>query len=200
MSSPFPEDSTVEKINEEFQNFHEEKNEPPPSIKESSMDKIKKLSNDLGVDQIREDVDAVKQSIQLLHESQQGIIDSMNQLVTSINNGGGGVSQPQSQPSNGNTGMSNMSPENLQMLVGMIDGLVDTYKKIKGNDAAPQPVQLISQDTINQKMQQSFMDDLQTGESIRKFITDALKKKATQQVVKQSMQSIGSEEPIHGPE
>lgn len=199
MSSPFPEDSTVEKINEEFQNFHEEKNEPPPSIKESSMDKIKKLSNDLGVDQIREDVDAVKQSIQLLHESQQGIIDSMNQLITQLNDNGG-ASQQQPASSNGNTGMSNMNPENLQMLVGMIDGLVDTYKKIKGNDAAPQPVQLISQDTINQKMQQSFMDDLQTGESIRKFITDALKKKATQQVVKQSMQSIGSEEPIHGPE
>lgn len=47
-------------------------------------------------------------------------------------------------------------------------------------------------------MTKAFFDDLETGESIRKFISDTLKKKATQAIVKQSLGNMGQIE--HTPE
>jgi hypothetical protein len=40
-------------------------------------------------------------------------------------------------------------------------------------------------------MTRAFYDDLETGESIRQFISDALKKKATKTIVNQSLSNIG---------
>ena len=209
-SSPFPSDDetvdhTVEKINEEYREYQEEQQTPPPpqTMGNSSMDKIKKLSRQLGVDRLGEDVDRVSQdiiqmksSIDQLSQSQQQMIDAMNGLITQIN-GGGGASSPQQPPANG---ISNMTPENIQSLVSVIDGLVDTWKKVKGNDAPAAPQPLISQQIINDKMQQAFFDNLETGESINNFVKNALKKRTTQTIMNTALNDIGKGDTIHEPE
>ena len=57
---------------------------------------------------------------------------------------------------------------------------------------------------INEKMKSAFLDDLETGENIRRFISDTLKRKATRTVVTQALGDMGEQPPPgrqvnHGP-
>jgi len=84
--------------------------------------------------------------------------------------------------------------DSLAALSDVAEKLMGTWKAYKG-DGTPS---LIDQDVINREMQAAFFDNLNTGKSINNFVKDALKKKATKEVLKGTMEALGQDE--HAPQ
>lgn len=146
---------------------------------EAQRQKLKALSNTLGINQIREDLDSVKTNITYLAERLGEMVKAINNVSAVISNSP--PPQITDQPQN----KINMIGELLSSPLGD-KILAKIFPENNINSIAP----LISQDLINEKMTSAFMQDLETGESIRKFIADTLKKKATQVIVKTALSDI----------
>ena len=69
---------------------------------------------------------------------------------------------------------------------------------IKGNNNPQAAAPLIDQDFINQKMKSAVLEDLETGENIRRFISTALKQKATKSVVNSALGDLGATQTNQG--
>jgi len=146
---------------------------------EAQRQKLKALSNTLGINQIREDLDSVKTNINYLAERLAEMVKAINNVSAVLSNSP--PPQVTDQPQN----KINMIGELLSSPLG--DKILSKiFPENNINSIAP----LISQDLINEKMTSAFMQDLETGESIRKFIADTLKKKATQVIVKTALSDI----------
>jgi len=76
----------------------------------------------------------------------------------------------------------------LEEYAGLVEKFSPIIDKIFPKDNAPA---LIDNETIQNKMKQTFFDNLETGESINTFIKNALKKSVTKQVINTSLADIG---------
>lgn len=134
--------------------------------------------------QLREEIDSIKIGMQQLMTKLEEIISVQNKTSQIL---GGAAQQAQGQEMPASTG-------NLIALKDILDSKLGDklLEKLFPTNSAPTQ-SLISQEVINEKMTRAFMDDLDTGESIRKFISDSLKKRATKEIVNQSLGSIGKE-------
>lgn len=153
--------------------------------KSKAKEALQKLIND--VTNQREEIDKINHNINYLAEqltATNAAVNKQTELIQQI------ITQGQVKVTSDNPQMGNIMAlkEILDSKLG--DKLLDRVFP-SNNMAAPA---LISQETINQKMTQAFMDDLDTGESIRKFISDTLKKRATKEIVNKSLGSIGQVE------
>ena len=141
------------------------------------------------VNQQRQEIDKLNQSMSYLAEKTQEIAGATDKIIKLINGGqlrqeGGAPQQDQAA--------------NIQMLGNLAEQLAPIWKMIKGNAEGPAP--LIDQEMINTKMKESFMGNLETGESINKFIKDSLKKSVTRTIINSSLKDIGnSNNEQHGP-
>lgn len=132
--------------------------------------------------QLREEIDSIKIGMTQLMQKLDEIITVQNKTSQIL---GGAQQQTQEMPAG--TG-------NLIALKDILDSKLGDKLLEKLFPTSSAPTQsLISQEVINEKMTRAFMDDLDTGESIRKFISDSLKKRATKEIVNQSLGSIGKE-------
>ncbi len=127
-----------------------------------------------------------------------GLVDELNKTNTLLNQIAQVLNQRgQTQAPNGNEEVQ--PPVNLEAIgqIGdVLEKLVSAYKNFKGSpNTAPS---LIDQDFINEKMKQSFLDNLQTGEAITTFIKDSLKKKVTKEVINTSLADMGNDS--HAPQ
>jgi uncharacterized protein YidB (DUF937 family) len=153
------------------------------------QEQLSKLSEALGINEMRHKLDQQDQSITYL-------ASRMDDIVTAINNLAANMQTPAASKLADNTGID--PAMKMQIIQDTLPRIVDkVISKIFPDTQAVAAPQLISQDLINEKMTKAFMDDLETGESIRKFISDTLKKKATQTIVKQSLGNMGM--PEHEP-
>ena len=145
-----------------------------------------KLSDSIGVTQIREEVDKLNTSVSYIAEKMAEDRNSINEILGILKN-----------PSTVTTPGEKINPmEKIEALSQLIQPLAEAYKLFKGtNENTAHP--LISQEMINEKMTRNFMDVIETGEDINSFIKDALKKKVTRTVVNQALAGIGREN--HGP-
>lgn len=131
--------------------------------------------------QQREEIDSIKTGQQYLLEQMKKIaevVDKQSQLLTGDKQG------ETNNPSNQN---------NVTMLKELLDSKLGEKLLDRFLPAEQQMSSLISQDLVNEKMKSAFMADLETGESIRNFISDALKKRATKQIVNESLKGLGSQ-------
>ena len=143
---------------------------------------------------MRTKIDQQDESLTYLAGRMDEIIKALNNSMAQLQN-----NTPQQIPAQ-MTAAGNAQLDRISQLEGIgaiVERLATTWKSLKG-ESAPAMQPLISQDIINEKMTKAFFDDLETGESIRKFISDTLKKKATQAIVKQSLGNMGQIE--HTPE
>lgn len=149
---------------------------------EQAKAKLKALSNTLGIDQMREDIDAVKININYLGERMGDMVKAINNISASLQG------QPQPQEAGAVTAPGNK----LNVLLDLFQSPIgDKLLSKLFPENQPQSITpLISQDLINEKMTNAFMQDLETGESIRRFISDTLKKKATQTIVKTALSDM----------
>ncbi len=146
---------------------------------ESKRDAVLNLVNDVKTQ--REDIDKLNQSMAYL-------IDKMDKVIT--------VLDSQSKILSNNKVEGQPNTNNFDVINQFLNSPVGEKiaSKFFPENTAPA---LISQEVINEKMQKAFMDDLDTGESIRKFISDSLKRKATKEIVNTSLGNIGKE--VHEP-
>jgi len=161
---------------------------------EAKQRKLKELAEVLGVAEMRTKIDQQDESLTYLAGRMDEIIKALNNSMAQLQN-----NTPQQIPAQ-MTAAGNAQLDRISQLEGIgaiVERLATTWKSLKG-ESAPAMQPLISQDIINEKMTKAFFDDLETGESIRKFISDTLKKKATQAIVKQSLGNMGQIE--HTPE
>lgn len=136
----------------------------------------------------RSEIDSIKEAMKVLLEQQQQIVVLVNQQTQAINNLGGG--NPQDQPLQ----QKGLNMENLSALGDVAEKLMGAWKSYKGDNTPS----LIDQETINREMQAAFFDNLNTGKSINNFVKDALKKKATKEVLKGTMEALGQDD--HSPQ
>ena len=194
----------VEEINADYVKRLEEKNKPDVqpgfSIGNSSIDLKKaeddkkreylsKLSNALGIDQHREELDKLNQSVTYLADKMSEDRSVINEILSIVKG-----NHPQVPQEN----IAHENPmQKIEALSQLIQPLAEAYKLFKGDSQAPQP--LISQEIINEKMTKTFFDNLETGESINDFIKNSLKKTVTRKIVNQALSEIGHEAAEHGP-
>ena len=160
---------------------------------------LKKLSSALGNDQMREDIDALKQSVTY-------IADKMNEFGTAINGLNSVLSEkvqvgdiPASQiPANAQNEKFKTLLELMHTPIG--EKLLNRLDPPPSQTPNPM-ANILDPSFIVKKMQESFLDDLNTGTSIRQYIQDALKKKATKSIVNQSLANIGTDSDVidHSP-
>ena len=150
---------------------------------ENSEDKILALSNVLGINKMKEQIDELNNGQNQIIGKLSEVINSMNVISQSIN--GGHVNQAASPED-----MSNPLAK-LDLLSGVIDKATQLYSVYKQNKEPIAQAPLIDQNFINQRMVDSFMEDLDTGKSISTFIKNSLKKTATKNIVNTALKDIG---------
>ena len=186
----------IEGINEEFDAIQEAKKtsniDPNLNIthqvqgeEEKKREKLRDLSNALGLPRLTEDIDNLNKSVSFLAEQSAATNEGLNKLINHIASGQAGQGVPtQGVPAQG------MDMEKIEVLGRLAESLLPIWQQIRGPPAAAPSI--ISQDVINQKMMENFMDNIETGESITKFIKDSLKKKVTKEVVNTALGNIGN--------
>jgi len=136
----------------------------------------------------RNEIDSLKEVIKVVAEQQNQLAILVNQQTQAINNIGQGKIPNTQTPGQG------LNMDSLTALSEVAEKLMSTWKSYRG-DSTPS---LIDQDVINREMQAAFFDNLNTGKSINNFVKDALKKKATKEVLKGTMEALGQDE--HAPQ
>ena len=145
--------------------------------------KMKQLVESLGIGQITEDVDVLKESVKAIATKTAECIEAVNKLTEVMQNG----QLPEAAPS-----QSNLDPAKLEQMGNFFEQLSHVWNNFKGNNNSQAPAPLIDQDFINQKMKSAVLEDLETGENIRRFISTALKQKATKSVVNSALGDLGA--------
>lgn len=185
----------IEKINEDYQNFQESKNQSDikpgldlssPSVDErvkEKAEKLKNLSAALGIDQQREEIDKLNQSVTYIADKLNETNQAVNSIAQMMQSPG---ITPAPQEGQG------MDIQKIEALGQIAEKAASIWQTFKGPQTQGQPA-LIDQSFINQKMVETFMDNLETGESINNFIKNSLKKSVTKNVINTSLKDIGSQ-------
>ena len=191
------EDKTIETINEsiqadklknlEIQNETLKKmveNRNQELKKENSEDKILALSNVLGINKMKAQIDE-------LNQGQNSIIGKLSEVITGMNN--------ITQAVNTNVNHSTESPasgnplEKIELISSLIDKLGPLYQIYKQSREPQSVAPLIDQEFINKRMVDSFLSELDTGKDISTFIKNSLKKTATKNIVNTALKDIGQD-------
>ena len=140
----------------------------------------------MGIKTISEDVDTLKESVKAMAIKMTETIEAVNKISEVLSNGPVVAPKEGTAPNQGA-----LDPEKLQQMGNFFEQLSHVWNNIKGGNAPP-PEELIGQDFIKQKMKSAVLEDLETGENIRRFISTALKQKATKSVVNSALGDLGA--------
>ncbi len=183
------ENNTAIKEKEKAIDEARERNREKFSAESQERQKLNELVEALGVKTMSEDIDNLKATVKAIAEKLSESIEAINKQNEILSNGIQAPGIPD-QTQNG------LTPEKIEMLSNVFDKLMAVFRP----PPAPAGPTTITQEFINKKMEAGILDDLETGESIRKFISDSLKKKATRTVVNEALGSMGEAPGVdHGP-
>ena len=133
--------------------------------------------------EIKEEVDILKESVKAIATKTSETIDAVNKLTEVMQNG----HLPEAAPS-----QSNLDPAKLEQMGNFFEQLSHVWNNFKGNNNSAAPAPLIDQEFINQKMKSAVLEDLATGEELRRFISRSLKQKATKAVVNTALGDLNA--------
>jgi len=150
---------------------------------EEERQKLTQLVEAMGIRQLSEEVDILKESVKAIATKTSETIDCVNKLTEVMQNG---------VPSTAETASSGLDPAKIEQVGNLVETLSNAWNTIKGNNNPQAAAPLIDQDFINQKMKSAVLEDLETGENIRRFISTALKQKATKSVVNSALGDLGA--------
>jgi len=152
--------------------------------------KLTQLVEAMGIRQLSEEVDILKESVKAIATKTSETIDAVNKLTEVMQNGVPSTAAPAS---------SGLDPAKIEQVGNLVETLSNAWNTIKGNSNPQAAAPLIDQDFINQKMKSAVLEDLETGENIRRFISTALKQKATKSVVNTALGDLGATNPNPNP-
>lgn len=170
----------IKQENETLKKMVESRNAELQKPKEITEDKILALSNVLGINKMKEQIDELNNGQNQIIGKLSEVINSMNTITQSINGNHQAIPTEASDPL-----------AKLDLLSGVIDKATQLYSVYKQNKEPIAQAPLIDQNFINQRMVDSFMEDLDTGKSISTFIKNSLKKTATKNIVNTALKDIG---------
>ena len=153
--------------------------------KEPTQDKIQVLASALGIDKINERLDE-------LNKNDNYLVAEMSKVVNAINQIGQTISGGQAIPT-GEAPAIGDPLQKMELLSNLFDKGLQLYTTYKQNKDPVAQAPLIDQNFINQRMVESFMEDLDTGKSISTFIKSSLKKTATKNIVNTALKDIGQD-------
>ncbi len=163
--------------------------------------KLNDLVEAMGIKTMSEDVDNLKASVKALAEKLGESIEAINKINDVFNANMAQAGSPIPGTAGPGTAAAGFDAEKLEVMGNLIEKIYGMFRP----QAAAGPAPLIDQNMINEKMKSAFLDDLETGENIRRFISDTLKRKATRTVVTQALGDMGEPAPPgtrpanHGP-
>ena len=163
----------------------ENRNQELTKPKEIQEDKIQVLSAALGIDKINERLDE-------LNKNDNYLVQEMSKVVNTINQIGQSISGNHTIPT-GETPSIGDPLQKMELLSNLFDKGLQLYTTYKQNKDPVAQAPLIDQNFINQRMVESFMEDLDTGKSISTFIKSSLKKTATKNIVNTALKDIGQD-------
>jgi len=150
---------------------------------EEERQKLTQLVEAMGIRQLSEEVDILKESTKAIATKTAECIEAVNKLTEVMQNG----QLPEAAPAS-----SGLDPAKIEQVGNLVETLSNAWNTIKGNSNPQAAAPLIDQDFINQKMKSAVLEDLETGENIRRFISTALKQKATKSVVNSALGDLGA--------
>ena len=156
---------------------------------EEERQKLTQLVEAMGIRQLSEEVDILKESVKAIATKTSETIDAVNKLTEVMQNG----QLPKAAPAS-----SGLDPAKIEQVGNLVETLSNAWNTIKGNSNPQAAAPLIDQDFINQKMKSAVLEDLETGENIRRFISTALKQKATKSVVNSALGDLGATQTNQG--
>ena len=156
---------------------------------EEERQKLTQLVEAMGIRQLSEEVDILKESVKAIATKTSETIDAVNKLTEVMQNG----QLPEAAPAS-----SGLDPAKIEQVGNLVETLSNAWNTIKGNSNPQAAAPLIDQDFINQKMKSAVLEDLETGENIRRFISTALKQKATKSVVNSALGDLGATQTNQG--
>jgi hypothetical protein len=143
----------------------------------------------MGIRQLSEEVDILKESVKAIATKTSETIDAVNKLTEVMQNG----HLPESTQAN-----PGLDAAKIEQVGNLVETLSNAWNTIKGNSNPQAAAPLIDQEFINQKMKSAVLEDLETGENIRRFISTALKQKATKSVVNTALGDLGATQTNQG--
>ena len=156
---------------------------------EEERQKLTQLVEAMGIRQLSEEVDILKESVKAIATKTSETIDAVNKLTEVMQNG----HLPEAAPAS-----SGLDPAKIEQVGNLVETLSNAWNTIKGNSNPQAAAPLIDQEFINQKMKSAVLEDLETGENIRRFISTALKQKATKSVVNTALGDLGATQTNQG--
>jgi uncharacterized phage infection (PIP) family protein YhgE len=198
----FEEEKSVKEVLEDGKQAIEEKEKAIDEARERNREKfsadsqerqkLNELVEALGIKTMSEDIDNLKATVKAIAEKLSESIEAINKQNEILSNG----IQAPGIPDQSQGIAQGLTPEKIEMLSNVFDKLMAVFRP----PAAPAGPTTITQEFINKKMEAGILDDLETGENIRKYISDSLKKKATRTVVNEALGGIGEAPGVdHGP-
>ena len=189
------EDKTIETINESIQAEKlknlETQNETLKKMvenrnqelkKENSDDKITALSNVLGINKMKAQIDELNQGQNSIIGKLSEVITGMNNITQAVNTKVNNNSEP-IQPGN--------SLDKIELISSLIDKLGPLYQIYKQTHEPAPLTPLIDQEFINKRMVESFLSELDTGKDIQTFVKTSLKRTATKNIINTALKDIG---------
>ena len=156
---------------------------------EEERQKLTQLVEAMGIRQLSEEVDILKESTKAIATKTAECIEAVNKLTEVMQNG----QLPEAAPAS-----SGLDPAKIEQVGNLVETLSNAWNTIKGNSNPQAAAPLIDQEFINQKMKSAVLEDLETGENIRRFISTALKQKATKSVVNTALGDLGATQANQG--
>jgi hypothetical protein len=156
---------------------------------EEERQKLTQLVEAMGIRQLSEEVDILKESVKAIATKTSETIDAVNKLTEVMQNG----HLPESTQAN-----PGLDAAKIEQVGNLVETLSNAWNTIKGNSNPQAAAPLIDQEFINQKMKSAVLEDLETGENIRRFISTALKQKATKSVVNTALGDLGATQTNQG--
>ena len=175
----------LQRENQTLKQMVENRNQELTKPKEIQEDKIQVLASALGIDKINERLDELNKNDNYLVQEMSKVVNAINQIDQSI-------SGNQTIPT-GETPAIGDPIQKMELLSNLFDKGLQLYTTYKQNKDPVAQAPLIDQNFINQRMVESFMEDLDTGKSISTFIKSSLKKTATKNIVNTALKDIGQD-------
>ena len=189
------EDKTIETINEsiqadklknlEIQNETLKKmveNRNQELKKENSDDKILALSNVLGINKMKAQIDE-------LNQGQNSIIGKLSEVITGMNSITQAVNTNAQHAPESNAAINPL--DKIELISSLIDKLAPLYQIYKQTHEPAPLAPLIDQEFINKRMVESFLSELDTGKDIQTFVKTSLKRTATKNIINTALKDIG---------
>ena len=149
--------------------------------KEKSDDKITAMSNVLGINKMKAQIDE-------LNQGQNSIIGKLSEVITGMNS----ITQAVNTNAHTTEPAAAGNPlEKIELISSLIDKLGPLYQIYKQTHEPAPLTPLIDQEFINKRMVESFLSELDTGKDIQTFVKTSLKRTATKNIINTALKDIG---------